>query len=211
MPGLAAAGADAQKKTVAAAERDEAARAAWRTETAALAPADLVFFDETGTHTAMTRTRARAPRGQRAPGVAPRNRGPNVTLLATLTPGGMGPALLIPGATTRPVFDGFVERFLVPALRPGQTVVLDNLAVHKSARARELIEAAGCRVHFLPPYSPDFNPIELLFSPIKGRLRAAAARTPDDLLAAVAAALAAVTPDHARACYAPCGYPVPDQ
>ena len=211
MPGPASVAADAQKKSVAAAERDEAARAAWRAEAAALDPVDLVFFDETSTHTAMTRARARAPRGERAVGVAPRNRGPNVTLLAALTPGGMGPALLIPGATTRDVFDGFVERFLVPALRQGQVVVLDNLSVHKSARARELVEAAGCRLLFLPPYSPDFNPIELLFSPVKGRLRSAAARTPDDLLAAVAAALAAVTPDHARACYAHCGYPIPDQ
>jgi transposase len=211
VPRPAAAGPDAQKKTVAAAERDEAARAAWRAEAAALAPADLIFFDETSTHTAMTRARARAPRGERARGAVPRNHGPTVTLLAALTPDGMGPALLIPGATTRPVFDGFVAEFLVPTLRPGQTVVLDNLSVHKSEHARALVEAAGCRLLFLPPYSPDFNPIELLFSPIKGRLRAAAARTADGLLAAVGAALAAVTPDHARACYAHCGYHLPDQ
>lgn len=159
----------------------------------------------------MTRARARAPRGERAAGVAPRNRGPNVTLLATLTPGGMGPALLTPGATARDVFDGFGERTLAPELRPGRVVVLDSLSAHKSARARAPVEAAGCRLLFLPPYSPDLNPIELLFSPVKGRLRAAAARAPDDLLAAVADAPAAVPPDHARACSAHCGYPIPDQ
>jgi len=211
VPDAAPARLDAQKKALAAAERDEAARAAWRAEVAALDPADLVFFDETSTHTAMTRTRARSPRGTRAAGSAPRNRGPNVTLLASLTPAGMGPAVLIPGAATRPVFDRFVADLLAPSLRPGQTVVLDNLAVHKSARARALIEAAGCRPLFLPAYSPDFSPIELLFSPIKTRLRAAAARTPDDLLAAVAEALAAVTTGHARACYHHCGYRITDQ
>jgi transposase len=198
----------AQKKSLIATERNGAVRAAWREEAAALRPPDLIFLDETSTHTAFTRLRARAPRGQRAHGVAPRNHGPNVTLLAALGPTGIVTAVSIPGPTTRAVFDAFVADFLVPSLRPGQTVVLDNLSVHKSAPAQALIEAAGCRLCFLPPYSPDFNPIEPVFAKIKTALRAAAARSHDDLLAATGAALDAVTAEDAAGCYADCGYPL---
>jgi transposase len=205
------AGLAAQKKTLTASERDEEARAAWREGAAALAPETLLFLDETSTHTALTRRRARAPRGQRAPGAVPRNHGPNVTLLAVLGPAGIATALSIEGAATRPVFDGFVAEFLVPVLRPGQTVVLDNLAVHKSPRARALVEAAGCRLLFLPPYSPDLNPIEPVFAKVKTALRASAARTGDALLEATKAALDAVTPGDAAGCYADCGFPLPLQ
>ena len=156
----------------------------------------------------MTRVRARAPRGERAVGSAPRNHGPNVTVLAVLGPTGIATAVSIPGATTRVVFDTFVAEFLVPTLRPGQTVVLDNLSVHKSAHAQALIEAAGARLRFLPPYSPDFNPIEPVFAKIKTGLRAAAARSPDDLLEATKVALDAVTPTDAAGCYANCGFPL---
>ena len=198
----------AQKKTLTAAERDEEVRAAWRDAATTLDPKDLLFLDETSTHTAMTRLRARAPRGERAGGTAPRNHGPNVTLLAVLGPTGIATARSIPGATTRAVFDGFVAQFLVPALRPGQTVILDNLSAHKSAHAQALIEAAGCRLHFLPAYSPDFNPIEPVFAKIKTALRAAAARSPADLLAVTKVALDAITPADAAGCYADCGFPL---
>jgi transposase len=201
----------AQKKTLSASERDEAARAAWREEAAALDPADLLFLDETSTHTAMTRRRARAPRGQRAHGAVPRNHGPNVTLLAVLGPTGVATALSIEGATTRSVFDAFVGELLVPVLRPGQTVVLDNLAAHKSAAAQALVEAAGCQLLFLPPYSPDLNPIEPVFAKVKTALRAAAARDRDQLLAATKTALDAVTAADAAGCYADCGFPLPLQ
>jgi transposase len=211
VPGAGPARLAAQKKTLSASERDEVARAAWREETAALAPADLLFLDETSTHTALTRRRARAPRGRRAHGAVPRNHGPNVTLLAVLGPQGIATALSIEGATTRPVFDGFVAEFLVPLLRSGQTVVLDNLAAHKSPRAQALVEAAGCRLLFLPPYSPDFNPIEPIFAKVKTALRASAARTPDTLLAATKTALDAVTPEDAAGCYADCGFPLQPQ
>jgi transposase len=200
---------DAQKKSLIASERDDAARLAWRAETADLVPGDLLFLDETSTHTAFTRLRSRAPRGQRAFGRAPRNHGPNVTLLAVLGPVGIVTSVAIPGAATRPVFDAFVADFLLPALRPGQTVVLDHRSVHKSGRAQELVAAAGCRLLFLPPYSPDFNPIEPVFAKVKTALRAAAARSPDDLLAATKAALDAVTAADAAGCYADCGYPLP--
>ncbi len=206
MPRPAQGALDAQKKTLSASERDEAARAAWREAAAALEPADLLFLDETCTHTGFTRLRARAPRGQRAHGAAPRNHDPNVTLLAVLGPSGIVTSLAIPGAATGAVFAGFVDQFLAPLLRPGQTVILDNRSVHKSARAAARIEAAGCRLHFLPPYSPDFNPIEPIFAKIKTALRARAARDPAGLLAATKAALDAVTPQDAAGCYADCGY-----
>ena len=211
MPGAPPPGLAAHKKTLTASERDEAARASWRDEAAALAPETLLFLDETSTHTAMTRRRARAPRGQRAHGTVPRNHGPNVTLLAVLGPHGIATALSIEGATTRPIFDGFVEEFLVPVLRPGQTVVLDNLAVHKSPRAEALVPAAGGRLLFLPPYSPDCTPIEPICAKVKTSLRASAARTGDDLLAATKTALDAVTADDAAGCYADCGFPLPLQ
>jgi transposase len=201
----------AQKKTLSASERDEGARAAWREEAAAVAPADLLFLDETSTHTAMTRRRARAPRGKRAHGTAPRNHGPNVTLLAVLGPQGIATALSIEGAATRPVFDAFVEHLLVPVLRPGQVVVLDNLAVHKSPKAQALVAAAGGRLLFLPPYSPDLNPIEPIFAKLKTALRASAARTGDELLTATKAALDAVTAADAAGCYADCGFALPSQ
>jgi transposase len=207
--GAAASGLAAQKKSLIAAERDEAARTAWRDETAALDPADLLFIDETSTHTAMTRRRARVPRGQRAVGRTPRNHGPNVTLLAALTPQGVGPAWAITGAVDGAVFAAYATRVLAPTLRPGQVVVLDNLSAHKSADARTAVEAVGCRLLFLPAYSPDFNPIELAFAKVKQRLRAAAERTPDGLVAATASAIDAVTAADARAFYAHCGFPLP--
>lgn len=157
----------------------------------------------------MTPRLARAPRGARAVGSTPRNHGPNVTLLAALTPGGLGPALAAPGAVDGPVFERYVGEVLVPALRPGQVVVLDNLSVHKGLRVRELVEDAGCRLLFLPAYSPDFNPIELAFAKVKPRMRRAAARTFDALVQATGAALDAVTATDARAYYAHCGFPLP--
>ncbi len=204
--GAAAGGLAAQKKSLIAAERDETARVVWRDETAALDPTDLIFIDETSTHTALTRRRARAPRGARAVGRVPRNHGPNVTLLAALTPTGIGPALTIAGAVDGAAFALYAERILAPRLHPGQVVVLDNLSAHKSADARKAVEAAGCRLLFLPAYSPDFNPIELAFAKVKARLRAAAERTPDGLVAATASAIDAITAAAARGFYAHCGF-----
>ena len=199
----------AQKKSLIAAERDETGRAVWRLDASTLNPADLVFVDETSTHTAMTRRRARAPRGERAVGRTPRNHGPNVTLLATLTPEGIGPAVALPGAVDGAAFVAYAERILAPSLRPGQVVILDNLSAHKSAGARTAVEAVGARLLFLPPYSPDFNPIELAFAKVKARLRAAAERRPEGLVAATAAAIDAVSTTDARGFYAHCGFPLP--
>ena len=175
-----------------------------------MAPADLVFIDETSTHIALTRLRARAPRGTRAVGIAPRNHGPNVTLLAALTPAGIAAPFVIEGATDRALFEAYIAHCLVPVLRRGQVVILDNLSAHKGDRVRALIEAAGCRTLFLPAYSPDFNPIELAFSQLKAGLRRLAARTFDRLVAAIGAALAAITPAAARGFFAHCGFPLSD-
>ncbi len=196
----------AQKKSLIATERDEAARTAWQEAVASLRPEDLVFVDETSTHTALTRRRARAPRGERAVGRVPRNHGPNVTLLATLTPRGIGPALSLTGGVTGAAFSTYAARMLAPSLRPGQVVILDNLSAHKREAARTALEAVGARLLFLPAYSPDFNPIELAFAKIKEQLRAAAARSAEDLLAATATAIDTVSAADARGFYAHCGF-----
>lgn len=198
----------AQKKSLIATERDEAARATWRTEMAGLNPAELIFVDETSTHTALTRRRARAPRGQRAVGAVPRNHGPNTTLVAALTPTGIGPALTIQGSVTSAAFIAYAQHVLAPSLRPGQVVVLDNLSAHKGEAARRAVEAMGARVVFLPAYSPDFNPIELAFAKIKQQLRTAAQRAERGLLAATAQAIDAVSVTDAHGFYAHCGFPL---
>ena len=174
-------------------------------------PADLVFLDETSTPTTLTPLRARAPRGQRAIGRVPRGRWTTITLISTLTPQGIGPSVLIEGAADRIVFDTFIVEVLVPHLRPGQIVVLDNLSVHKSARARQAVEAVGCEVRFLPTYSPDYNPIEQAFAKLKQHLRRAQARSFDALVAATAAGMQTITATDAQAYYRAAGYPLTDQ
>ncbi len=207
--GAAAAWLAAQKKSLLASERDEAARAAWRADVATLDPRDLVFVDETSTHTGLTRRRARAPRGERAVGRVPRNHGPNITLLAALTPEGIGPAMTIVGAVDGRAFTAYAEQVLAPTLRPGQVIILDNLSAHKSEDARKAVAAAGARLLFLPPYSPDFNPIELAFAKVKEALRATAERTPDGLRTATAAAIDAISGSDAQGFYAHCGFLLP--
>ncbi|MEX1157920.1 MAG: IS630 family transposase [Thermomicrobiales bacterium] len=193
---------------MAARERDESSRAAWWSETLTLPVADLVFLDETGTNTAMSQRYARAPRGERANGRAPRNHGPNTTLLACLTRTGMGPAMLVEGATTTEVFTAYVDQVLAPWLRPGQIVILDNLSAHTGERVRQRIEAAGCQLRFLPAYSPDFSPIEWAFSKLKTAVRAAMARTRDALERAIASGLDQITAADADGWFHGCGYVV---
>lgn len=198
----------AQKKSLIAAERNESARADWRLAIAAHPAQTLVFLDETSTQTVMTRSRARAPRGHRATARVPRNHGQNVTCLAALTPTGITVPLVFEGALDGPIFAQWVREWLVPALRPGQTVVLDNLSVHKHAAARTAIEAAGCQLCFLPPYSPDCNPIELVFAKLKTHLRGVAARSFDALVDAIGDGFTQLTPAEADACFRHCGYDV---
>ena len=157
---------------------------------ATLDPAELVFVDECGTHTSMTRRRARAPRGTRAVGAVPRNRGPVTTLIAGLSLAGMTPAMTVEGGTDTAVFATYLEHFLLPALHPGQVVVVDNVGAHKPDRIRALIQAAGWCSCRLPP---NCSPVEEAFSKIKALVKAAGARTRAALDAAIAVALAAVT------------------
>ena len=159
----------------------------------------------------MTRLRARAPKGQRAHGRVPRNRGKNTTLLASMTSGGMGPCMAVVGSTTKAVFEAYVERALAPSLRPGQVVVMDNLGAHRGERVRALVEARGCELLYLPPYSPDFSPIEEAFSKLKTLLRKAKARTRVALLEAIGRALSAITPQDAVGYFGHCGYPLDAQ
>lgn len=190
-------------------ERDESARAQFRAQMAGVDPARLVFLDETGTTTAMARRRAPAPRGQRAHGRVPRNRAVVTTLIAALHLAGLTAAMTVQGATSGAVFDAYVLGVLVPSLRPGQIVVADNLAAHKSSRARAAIEAAGCQPVSLPAHSPDLNPIEEAFAKLKALLRAAATRSREALDAAIAAAMRAITPDDAAGWFAHAGYTTP--
>jgi transposase len=198
----------AQKKSQVASERDEGARGLWRWFLTRFDVRRLVFVDESGTHISMDRLRARAPRGQRAYGKVPRNRGKNLTLIASMSLYGMGEAMCVKGATDSQAFEVYVEHFLAPTLQQGQVVVFDNLGAHKPRRVRELIEARGAEVLFLPSYSPDLNPIEEAFSKIKGLLRKLGARTHEALLEAIANALWAITPQDAAGWFDHCGYEV---
>jgi transposase len=165
-----------------------------------------VFVDECGVATDMARRYGRAKGGRRARGVVPYGRWHRLTVLGALTLGGVAACLAIPGAADTDVMAAFVEQVLAPALRPGQVVVLDNLSVHKAPVVRRLIEAAGCRLLFLPAYSPDLNPIEPAWGKLKGRLRSAAARTTEALYDALAGAVGAITPADARGYFRHCGY-----
>ena len=184
-----------------------AARAAWRDETRpALRPEDLVFVDECGIATDMARLYGRAQGGRRVTGAVPYGRWERVTVLGGLTLGGLAACMSIAGAADTPVMVAFVARVLVPALRPGQVVVLDNLSVHKAPAVRRLIEAAGCTLLFLPAYSPDLNPIEPAWSKLKALLRGLGARSVDALHAALAQVIDAITPADAHAYFRHCGY-----
>jgi transposase len=167
----------------------------------------LVFVDESGFNTSMTRLRARAPKGQRAYGNVPRNRGKNTTLIAAITlQGAMSHPMTIEGATDTLAFEAYVEHFLAPSLWEGQVVVLDGLGAHRTDKVRELIERRGADVVFLPSYSPDMNPIEEAFSKIKHLARKEGARVREALVEAIARALAAVTPEYAAGWFAHAGY-----
>jgi len=196
-----------KKRSLGAAERDEFLRAAWRLLFAGRVDAGrLVFVDEMGANVSLSPLYAWSRRGRRAHAKAPRNWGKNVTLLASITAGGVGPCLAVEGPTTRGVFETYLERVLAPDLRPGQIVVLDNLSAHKGGRVREIVEEAGCEIVYLPPYSPDLNPIEQAFSKVKGLLRRAEARTREALIEAMGRALDAVTIRDVLGFFAHCGY-----
>ncbi len=189
-----------------ASERDEGQRAHYRERVAGIGAEKLLFLDECGTNTGLAPLYARAPKGERAYGQAPRNYGKNLTLIASISTTGMSEAMTLEGAVDGEAFEAYIERWLAPSLVAGQVVVMDNLSVHKRDKVRELIETKDCRVLFLPPYSPDYNPIEHAFSKLKGLLRDAQARSQAGLQAAVSEAIAAITAQDALGWFRHCGY-----
>jgi transposase len=201
-----------EKKSPIASERDEEARGLWRWLAARFEARRLVFVDESGFHTSMTRLYARAPRGERAYGKVPRNRGKNETLIASITlEGAMGTSMTIEGATDAAAFEAYVQHFLAPTLEKGQVVVLDGLGTHRTDKVRELIEHRGAELLFLPSYSPDLNPIEQAFSKIKNIVRKAGSRTREALIEAIAIAISALTLEDVSGWFAHCGYYPQDQ
>jgi transposase len=175
-----------------------AARAAWRAGQPALDPRRLVFVDETWASTNMTRRMARGPRGERVVCSVPQSHWKTTTFVAALRGDGLTAPMVIDGAMTGDHFVAYVRQVLVPTLRPGDVVVWDNLGCHKRAEARAAVEAAGAEVRFLPPYSPDLNPIELAFSKLKALLRAAEERAIDGLWAFLGRSLDAFAADECR-------------
>ena len=202
----------AQKKSQIASERDEEARGLWRWLASRFDARRLVFVDESGFNTSMTRLRARAPKGKRAYGKVPRNRGKNTTLIAAITlEGAMGESMSVEGGTDALAFETYVEHFLAPSLSEGQVVVLDGLGAHRTEKVEELIEGRGADLVFLPSYSPDLNPIEEAFSKIKNLVRKEGQRVREALVEAIGRALAAVTPEDAAGWFAHAGYRSQDQ
>ena len=181
-------------------------RQAWFDAQPDLDPERLVFIDETGASTKMARLRGRAPRGQRCRAAVPHGHWKTVTFVGALRLGGMTAPLVLDGPMNGPAFLAYAEQVLAPTLRPGDTVIMDNLPAHKVAGVRTIIEARGAHMRLLPPYSPDFNPIEQSFAKLKALLRRAAARTIPDLWAAIASALPRFTPAECANYFTACGY-----
>jgi transposase len=171
--------------------------------------AHLKFIDESGVNLGFTPLYGRAVPGRRVVEATPSISGTHYTMVTTLGLSGVEAPWLFPGAMNTNTFETYVEQILIPALRPGDWVVCDNLPAHKSSMTRSLIEACGAHVIFLPPYSPDLNPIELCWSKVKTALRAAKARTFDTLIDAVADALRSVSLADSQAWFAHCGYTDP--
>jgi transposase len=188
-------------------ERDEWLRAAWRVMVGAeIDPRLLVFVDEMGANISLHSPYAWSSRGERAHCSVPRNRGKNTTLISSMSIEGMGASLAVTGAIDATAFETYLEQVLLPELHPGQIVVMDNLSAHKGDRVRELVEEGGCELLYLPPYSPDLNPIEEAFSKIKGVLRKVGARSREALVAAMGVALDTITCQDARGFFEHCGY-----
>ncbi len=172
----------------------------------ALDPRKLVFVDETWAKTNMTRTHGYAPRGQRLIDDAPHGHWHTTTFVGAIRADGFIAPLVLDGAINGEWFLAYVERVLVPELRRGDVVVLDNLGSHTAAGVRRAVEGAGCRLLYLPPYSPDLNPIEAAFSKLKGLLRSAAERTVDGLWSAIGRLLDRFRPAECRNYFRHCGY-----
>lgn len=212
-PGLtaiSATSAGASKKTLHAAEQDrpdvKAAREVWREEQPALDVSHLVFVDESGFTTNMVRRYGRCPIGHRLVAKAPHGHWRTTTFIAALHRDGLNAPMTLDGPMNGETFRAWTEQFLAPVLKPGDIVVMDNLPAHKVSGIREAIEAQGAMLLYLPPYSPDLNPIEQVFAKFKAALRKAAARTVGKLWRAIAKTLKAFSPQECAAYLRNCGY-----
>ena len=197
-----------KKKTIGAAERDEAARAAFRALMKTLPVEDIVVLDESSTRIGMIPLYARSPRGCRAYDHAIQNYGRNVTLLASITVAGMQAAMTLEGAVDEAAFEAFVEKVLLPTLHPGQIIIMDNLSSHKTEKIEQLVTQAGCQLLYLPAYSPDLSPIEEAFSKLKAFLRRCRCRTIPALIRAIAKGLDRITAEDAKGWFAHAGFSV---
>lgn len=203
-------GLASEKKSLHARERDTDENRRRREEflaiIATIPPEKLKFFDESGVTTSMTRTWGRAPKGERIAEATPQGHWRVLTTLAAMSLRGMEAAMTIEAATDGEIFTAYVEQVLCPILQPGDVVVLDNLSAHKVAGVAEKVEACGAKLVYLPPYSPDLNPIEKAWSKFKQHLRKAKARTAEALDQAVTEALRTITADNAQAWFRHCGH-----
>lgn len=206
----ATARAQAQKKSLKAAEQNRPdvakARRRWRGFQGFMDPDRFVFLDETGASTNMVRRTGWAPKSERLVDHTPHGHWHTTTFVAGLRASGIVAPLVLTGPMNGRTFLAYAEQFLAPALSPGDVVVMDNLAAHKVAGVREAIAAAGASILYLPPYSPDLNPIEMAFAKLKALLRKAAARTRDELWDTIGALLARFDPDECRRYIRHCGY-----
>jgi transposase len=170
-------------------------------------PERFVFVDECSSNTSLAPLYGWATKGERAHQKAPRNWGKNITLISSIgKESGMGVSLVVEGSTNATVFQTYLQKVLLPTLKRGQVIVMDNLSAHKGERVRELIEAKGCELIYLPPYSPDYNPIEQAFSKLKSYLRAACARSQDTLMEVIGEALSTISASDVEGFFEHCGY-----
>ena len=181
-------------------------RCAWEEFRTELDPEHLVFIDETGVSTKMARLYGRSPRGQRCRAPIPHGHWKTTTFTGALRLGALTAPMVLDGPMNAAAFQAYVEQVLVPTLNPGDIVVMDNLPAHKPTGVRQAIEAAGALLLYLPPYSPDFNPIEMAFAKLKAMLRKTAARTVPELWRAIATSLPSFTPTECRNFFAAAGY-----
>jgi transposase len=210
--GLTKLGLSRKRKSIVATEqgsdRVQALRAAFKTRQSGFEPHRLVFIDETGTSISMTRPYARSPRGVPVHDDVPRNRGVVLTVIGALTISGLDAVMTITGGTTADVFLAYVDNVLAPVLNPDDLVVVDNAGAHRDARVKAAVEACGAHLVFLPPYSPDLNPIESCWSKLKQLLRSAKARTQDALEAAIATAMGQITSCDSAGWFHEAGYSI---
>jgi len=209
VPGAGDATSAAEKGTLHAGERDtprvRALRGQFRWQIAAVNPKKLVFVDESGVNTSMTRTRGRAAPGERVAGAVPQAHWTTLMMLGALGLDGVAAAATVDAATDTDVFDTFVRQVLVPALRAGDVVVWDNLSPHKAAQVEPELARARATLMCLPPYSPDFSPIKPCWSKVKRHMRDVEPRTPEALGRAAAEGFSSVTDDDARGWFEHCG------